>query len=150
VKTAGTPEASAALLSLVEACKAGELGFQAAAASVVDPLLRQLYESYADQRAGFRRELGGELTRLGLAPGAAEPPVGPTGNGSPLPAAPPDESATLTELARREASAEAAYREALDRGIPGVMTELVERQHLQVLDALKHLAQLEQALAGHS
>jgi hypothetical protein len=147
VKPAGTPEASAALLSLVEACKAGELGFHAAAAGMTDPLLRQLCESYADQRAGFRQELGGELTRLGLATGAADPPVGPSGNGTPLSAA-PDESAALAELARREASAEATYREALDRGIPGPMTELVERQHLQVQDALKHLAQLEQALAG--
>ncbi len=32
---------------------------------MADPLLRQLCESYADQRAEFRRELGGELARLG-------------------------------------------------------------------------------------
>jgi hypothetical protein len=147
--TTGTPDASAALLSLVEACKDGELGFHAAAASIVDPMLRQLCESYADQRAGFRRELGGELARLGLAAGTADPPVGPPGDGTPLSSA-PNETATLAELARREASAEASYREALDRGIPGPMAELVERQHLQMLDALKHLAQLEQALAGHT
>jgi hypothetical protein len=149
VKT-GRPEASAALLSLVEACKAGELGFHAAAAALADPLLRQLCESYADQRAGFRRELGGELTRLGVAPGAMDSPAAePTGGGAPLSVA-SDESAALAELARRDAAAEAIYREALDRGIPGPMTELVERQHLQVLDALKHLAQLEQAVAGQT
>lgn len=147
MKTAETPEASAALLSLVDACRDGELGFHAAAASMVDPLLRQLCQSYADQRAGFRRELGGALARLGLATVAADPAMGPTGNGTPLPV--PPEGITLAELARREASAEATYRQALDRGIPGPATELVERQHVQVLDALKHLAQLEQALAGH-
>ena len=147
MKPAGTPEGSAALLSLVEACKDGEFGFHAAAATMVDPMLRRLCQSYADQRAGFRRELGGELARLGLPTAAADPPVGPTGTGTPLSAA-PDESATLAELARREASAEATYREALDRGIPGPTTEIVERQHLQVQDARKHLAQLEQALAG--
>jgi hypothetical protein len=145
----GTPQPSAALLSLVEACKTGELGFHAAAASIADPLLRQLCESYADQRAEFRQALDGELTRLGLPTGAADPGAGRVGNETPLPAA-PDESTTLAALARREAAAEATYREALDRGIPGPMTELVERQHLQVLDALKHLAQLEQALAGHT
>ncbi len=147
MKTAGTPEASAALLSLVEACRDGELGFHAAAATMVDPLLRQLCESYADQRAGFRRELGGELARLGLGTVAADPPASPTGHGAPVSAA-PDESATVAGLARGEASAEATYREALDRGIPGPVSEIVERQHLQMLDALKHLAQLEQALAS--
>jgi uncharacterized protein (TIGR02284 family) len=145
VKTAGSSEASAALLSLVEACRDGELGFHAAAASIEDPLLRQLCESYADQRAGFRRELGGELARLGLVSDATES-VGPTRDGASLPAT-PDESATLAELARRDAAAEATYREVLDRGIPGPVAEVVERQHLQVRDAVKHLGQLERALA---
>jgi hypothetical protein len=148
VKAAGSPEASTALLSLVEACKERELGFHAAAANMVDPPLRQLCESYADQHAGFRRELGGELARLGLASVATDP-VSLASNEAPLPAA-PDESATLAELTRREASAEATYREALNRGIPGPMTEMVERQHIQVRDALKHLGELERALAGHN
>jgi uncharacterized protein (TIGR02284 family) len=147
MKIGGPPEASAALLALVNACRDGELGFHAAAASIEDPLLRQLCESYADQRAGFRRELGRELARLGLGP-VATAPVGAATDTATLSAA-PDESATLAQLARRDASAEATYREALDRGIPGPMTEMVERQHLQVLDALKHLGQLERALAGH-
>jgi hypothetical protein len=147
VKTAGTPESSAALAAVLDACKEAELGFHAAAASMADPLLRQLCESYADQRAEFRRELGGALARLGLASVATEP-AGPTRDWAPLPAA-PDESVTLAELARRDASAEATYREALDHGIPGPMAEMVERQHLQVQDALKHLGELERVLAGH-
>jgi len=147
VKTGSPPEASAALLALVDACRDGELGFHAAATSLDDPLLRQLCESYADQRAGFRRELAWELARLGLEPVATDP-VGPATDTATLSAA-PDESATLAQLARRDASAEATYREALDRGIPGPMTEMVERQHLQLRDALKHLGQLERALAGH-
>ena len=146
MKTAGTPEGSAALSAVLDACRDAEVGFHAAAASMADPLLRQLCESYADQRAEFRRELGGALARLGMASVAAEP-VGPTSDGAPLPAA-PDESVTLAELARRDASAEATYREALDHGIPGPMAEMVERQHLQVRDALKHLGELERALAG--
>jgi hypothetical protein len=146
VTAAGPPEVSAALSALVATCRDGELGFHAAAASIVDPLLRQLCESYADQRAGFRRELAWEFARLGLEPVATDP-VGPTRDavGS---LARPDESATLAELARRDAAAEATYREALDRGIPGPTTATVERQHLLVRDALKHLSQLERALAG--
>lgn len=133
------------LLALVEACREGERGFHAAAAAIVDPLLRQLCETYADQRAGFRRELGWGLARLGLAPVAIDP-VDRTSD-DPAFLATPDETATLAELARRDASAEATYREALDRGIPGPLTEMVERQHLMVRDALKHLGQLERAVA---
>ena len=147
MKTESLPDESAALLALVDACMAGELGFHAAAASMKDPLLRQLCESYADQRAGFRRELGWELARLGWEPAATDP-GGPATNAATLSAA-PDESATLGRLAQRDASVEATYREALDRFIPGPMTEMVERQPLQVRDALKHLGQLDRALAGH-
>jgi hypothetical protein len=141
VKTA----APAMLFALVQACREGERGFHAAAAGIADPLLRQLCETYADQRAGFGRELGWELARLGLEPVATDL-VGRASDEAAWSAA-PDESATLAELARRDASAEATYREALDRGIPRPLTEMVERQHLMVRDALKHLGQLERALA---
>lgn len=133
------------LFALVEACREGERDFHAAAARIVDPLLRQLCETYADQRAGFRRELGWGLARLGLDPVATDPADRATDEAT-LSAA-PDETATLAELARRDASTEATYREALDRGIPGPLTEMVERQHVMVLDALEHLGQLERALA---
>jgi hypothetical protein len=144
VKTA----APAMLFALVQACREGERGFHAAAAGIADPLLRQLCETYADQRAGFGRELGWELARLGLEPVATDL-VGRASDEAAWSAA-PEESATLAELARRDASAEATYREALDRGIPGPLTAMVERQHLMVRDALKHLGQLERAFAGQN
>jgi Domain of unknown function (DUF2383) len=144
VTTAGPREVSAALSALVETCREGELSFHAAAAGIVDPLLRQLCESYADQRAGFRRELVREFARLGLEPAA--PPVATADTWS----AAPNESAALAELARREAAAEATYRQTLDRGVPGPTTETVERQHLLVRDALKHLGQLEREFAGQT
>jgi hypothetical protein len=137
--------ASAMLLALVETCREGERGFHAAAAGIGDPLLRQLCESYADQRAGFRRELGRELTRLGLGPVPTDP-VDRTGDEAAFGAA-QDETAALAELTRRDASAEATYREALDGGVPGPLTEMVERQHLMLQEALEHLGQLERALA---
>jgi uncharacterized protein (TIGR02284 family) len=132
----------ATLFALVEACREGERGFHAAAAGLVDPLLKQLCVTYADQRAGFRRELGGELARLGLEP-VTEARASDDAAWSPV----PDETAALAELARRDASAEAAYREALDRGIPEPLTGMVERQYLMVRDALEHLGQLERSLA---
>jgi hypothetical protein len=133
------------LFALVEACREGERGFHAAAAGIVDPLLRQLCETYADQRAGFRQELGWELARLGLEPVATDPADRPSDEAALLDA--PDETATLAELARRDASAEATYREVLDGGLPGPLAEVVERQHLLVRDAVEHLGQLERALA---
>lgn len=146
--TAGPPEASAALSALVEICRDGELGFHAAAATIDDPPLRQLCESYADQRARFRRELGWALARLGLE-SAATDAIATAREGAPWSAG-PDEGATLAELTRRDAAAEALYRKALDRGIPRPMTETVARQHRMVRDALEHLGQLKQALAGQT
>jgi hypothetical protein len=136
------------LFALVDACREGERGFHAAAAGIGDPLLRQLCETYADQRAGFRRELGWGLAQLGLEPIATDA-VDRASDEAALSAA-PDETATLAELARRDASAEATYREALDRGIPGPLTEMVERQHLMVREALEHLGQLERAVSRQS
>ena len=146
--TAGPPEVSAALSALVETCRDGELGFHAAAATIEDPPLRQLCESYADQRAGFRRELGWELAGLGLEPVATDA-AAPAGDAASWSAG-SDEGATLAELIRRDTAAEATYREALDRGIPMPMTETVARQHLLMRDALEHLGQLERVLAGQT
>jgi hypothetical protein len=140
---AGAAEPSDALVGLVETCRRGELRFHDAAAGIDDPILRQLCESYAEQRAGFRRELLDELAELGgVAPGGA-PGLESAGDGR---RALPSEIVTLAELARREASAESAYRNALVLGLPDHATGTVERQHEQVQDALKHLSLLERTL----
>jgi len=140
---AGATEPSDALVGLLETCRTGELRFHDAAAGIDDPILRQLCESYAEQRAGFRRELLDELAELGgVAPGGA-PGLESAGDGR---TALPSEIVTLAELARREASAESAYRNALVLGLPDHATGTVERQHEQVQDALKHLSLLERTL----
>ncbi|MEP6689257.1 MAG: DUF2383 domain-containing protein [Gemmatimonadales bacterium] len=135
----GAAEATAALIKLVETCRDGELDFQAAAAAIEDPTLRQLCVSYADQRAAFRHELLEELADLegGAPEGAADDGRLPAAEGG---------SVTLAELARRDAAAESAYRDVLDRGLPGQAINTVERQHQQMVDALKHLNLLERAL----
>ncbi len=142
-------EASAALIGLVETCRDGELGFHAAAAGIEDPMLRQLCESYADQRAGFRRELLEALADLGGAPSA--PGLGRENvDGTVRSTEGETETAMLAALARQNAAAESAYRSALGRGLPDHATDTVERQHGQVVDALKHLSLLEQTLAADS
>src|SRR5208282_3755993 len=56
------------LNGLIETCKDGETGFQAAAEGVTNPDLKQLFQSYASQRALFATELQNEVQRLGGAP----------------------------------------------------------------------------------
>ena len=53
---------------------------------------------------------------------------------------------TLSDLARRDAEAEAAYRDALGRGLPGHAISTIGRQYEQVVDARKHLSLLERSL----
>ena len=141
----GMAEPSEALIGLVETCRTGELGFHEAAAAIDDPILRQLCESYAEQRAGFRRELLDELVGLGGQAGLRAPDPGDAGHQARTPAR-QAETVTLGELARREMAAETAYRDALDLGLPGHASGTVERQHEQVRDAVKHLTLLERTL----
>jgi hypothetical protein len=143
---AGAAEPSDALVGLVETCRTGELRFHDAAAGIDDPILRQLCESYAEQRAGFRRELLDELAELGGVAPAGAPGLESAGDRPASRTAHPSEIVTLAELARREASAESAYRNALVLGLPDHATGTVERQHEQVQDALKHLSLLERTL----
>ena len=143
---AGATQPSDALVGLLETCRTGELRFHDAAAGIDDPILRQLCESYAEQRAGFRRELLDELAELGGVAPAGAPSLESTGDRPASRTAHPSEIVTLAELARREASAESAYRRALVLGLPDHATGTVERQHEQVQDALKHLSLLERTL----
>jgi hypothetical protein len=131
-------QASAALTDLLLACAEGERGFHAAAQRIEDPTLRQLCETYAQQRAAFRLELLDELAELGECFG------GPGGLGWGQPASAPQGMVTLADLAERDVEMESTYQRALDRGLPGQASETVERQHRQLSDAAKHLSLVQQ------
>jgi hypothetical protein len=109
-----------------------------------DPTLRQLCVSYADQRATFRYELLRELAGLGEAAGPEGIQLA-AGERHRIVAGDEGGTVTLSDLARRDAAAEAAYRDALGRGLPGQATRTVGRQYEQVVDARKHLTLLERA-----
>src|SRR5438046_2541206 len=53
---------------LIQACKDGEKGYRTAAEGVRTPELKQLFDSYASQRACFAGELQAEVERLGGKP----------------------------------------------------------------------------------
>lgn len=142
---AASAELSSALITLAQRCWEGEHGFHAAAAGMADPTLRRLCESYADQRAGFRRELIGELAKLGVSPGPPEPGAKTSVENAPWSSG-PEEGLAVAELVRRDGAAVAAYRRLLSCGLTGPATDTVERQHHQLEDAVRHLSLLERTL----
>ena len=60
------------LNNLIETCKDGEEGFRNASQAAKDPELKQLFNTYAGQRAGFVTELQSEVRRLGGDPETGE------------------------------------------------------------------------------
>ena len=136
----GSAQATATLTDLVLACAEGERGFHAAADRLEDPTLRQLCEIYAEQRAVFRQELLDELADLGESLGA---PAG-LASGNPQPASAFERVVTLADLAERDVEAESTYRRALGQALPGNASQIVERQHRQLSDAVKHLSLVQQ------
>ena len=133
-------QATATLTDLLLACAEGERGFHAAADRLEDPTLRQLCETYAEQRAVFRQELLDELADLGECFG------GPGGlaTGNPQWPSALEGVVTLADLAERDLEVESTYRRALNQALPGNAAELVERQHRQLSDAVKHLSLVQQ------
>jgi uncharacterized protein (TIGR02284 family) len=61
-------DVSEVLNELIGICLDGEQGFRTAATGIGDPTLRRLFESYAEQRASFARELQAEVARRGGEP----------------------------------------------------------------------------------
>jgi uncharacterized protein (TIGR02284 family) len=143
-------EVASALNQLIQICKDGESGFQAAASEVKDTNLQRLFESYAQQRAEFAAELQLEVRRLARDPvdsghataavhrGWMDLKAGITGR---------DDAAVISEAERGEDLAMGAYRKALNTDLPSDVRVLVERQFVQVKEAHDHVRSLEQAHA---
>jgi uncharacterized protein (TIGR02284 family) len=143
-------EVASALNQLIQICKDGERGFQAAASEVKDTNLQRLFESYAQQRAEFAAELQLEVRRLARDPvdsghataavhrGWMDLKAGITGR---------DDAAVISEAERGEDLAMGAYRKALNTDLPSDVRVLVERQFVQVKEAHDHVRSLEQAHA---
>jgi uncharacterized protein (TIGR02284 family) len=149
----GSPGAAAVLRKLVATCREGEHRFLTAADQVADPTLKRLFQTYAEERAGFARELGRELASLGSLStdprdGGTPPDPASAGIGSVRDWA--DESTLAAECERGEQECLAAYGKALRRRLPEAAGATVERQYHQVKDAHRHVRSLERALAGQA
>jgi uncharacterized protein (TIGR02284 family) len=136
------------LNGLIQTCRDGQEGFQAAAEGVRSAELKELFFRYSRQRASFAGELQDEVRRLGGEPADAGSITGSIHRGwLGLKAAltGEDEHAVLVECERGEASALAAYRAALGVDLPASVRSLVERQFAEVKEAHQHVGDLERA-----
>lgn len=140
------------LNNLIETCKDGQKGFEAAAEGVKTSELKTLFRTYSRQRAEFARELQREVRRLGgdaalngsfaatLHRGWINIKAAVTGD---------DEAAIITECERGEDSAVRNYEDAFnDEHLPADLRSIIERQLLQVREAHERTRALEKALSA--
>lgn len=145
-RTGSNEELIAILNDLVETCKDGEKGFQAAADGVSNPELATLFRNYAEQRSSFAGELQAEVRRLG-----GDPETGGTAAGAlhrgwidiKSAVAGKDEGAIISEAERGEDHAVKQYRTALEKQLPTELQRVVENQYIHVRDAHDHVRALE-------
>ena len=125
------------LSTLVERCKDGVRGFRTAMHDVEDHDLKQLFEQLAVQRDNNITELQDYLHRMGHTASETSSLEGTLHRAwidlsSALAAK--DRKRVLEECERGEDYAVAAYRKALDVGLPAEATALVQKQY-QVVQA---------------
>ena len=131
-------EVISTLNGLIETCRDGQEGFRTAAEGVRGAELREMFQGYARQRAGFAGELQDEVRRLGGEPAQTGSLVASLHRGwMGLRAALEggDERAITSECERGEEAAMSAYRSALDRDLPASVRALVERQFAEIKEA---------------
>ena len=126
------------LNQLIETCKDGAQGFRLAESSVKSPDLKQLFGSYAGQRAMFGGQLQAEVEQLGGSPeksgsmaatlhrGWMNVKAAVTGH---------DECSILAECERGEDAALKAYEQATHTMLPATVQAMVQQQHEQIKEA---------------
>jgi uncharacterized protein (TIGR02284 family) len=136
------------LNGLIETCKDGQEGFQAAAGGVKNLQYKHLFSEYAKQRAQFASELQAEVRNLGGDPEQMGSVAGAlhrgwlnikslvTGD---------DEAAIIAECERGEDTAVNAYEEALKEGLRADIAPIVERQYHLIRQAHDRIRALELA-----
>lgn len=148
-----TDDVISTLNNLIETCKDGQNGFQAAADGVKNSELKTLFHTYSQQRAQFAGELQDEVRRLGGDPektgsvaaslhrGWINIKSAVTGE---------DESAVIAECERGEDSAVRNYEDALKENLPADVATIVQRQFTQVKEAHDRIRALERASSAGS
>ncbi len=148
---ASNDEVVSTLNRLIETCRDGQEGFQAAAEGVRGAGMKELLYEYSRERASFAGELQDEVRRLGGDPERTGSLVASLHRGwMGLRAALEggDDSAVLSECERGEDVALAEYRAALGVDLPASVRSAVERQFAQVKKAHDHIHGLARVAGG--
>jgi uncharacterized protein (TIGR02284 family) len=123
------------LNNLIETCKDGQMGFQAAAEGVERSNLKTFFYEMGQQRSQFVgelqslvRELGGDPEKSGILAGALHRGwinIKATVMGK-------DELSILNEAERGEDVAKKAYKDALETALPANVSQAVQNQYTAV------------------
>ena len=152
--TAGSvDETSSTLNQLIQTCKDGEQGFEAAAQAVTDPNLRHLFESYSQQRSEFAAELELEVRRIAKDPAQAGHLAAALHRGwmeLKTAVSGRDEGVIIAECERGEDLAVKAYQKALAAPLSNDLRAVVERQFIKIQEAHDQVRSLERVHSRHS
>ena len=135
------------LNALIEVCRDGETGYLAAAGDVDNSELRSVFNEYAQERAGFVRELSAEVQRLGGIPvvsgtvtaavhrGWMDLKAAVTGRGT---------HAVVAACETGEDAAKAAFERVVNLDISGAPRSLVEMQWHKIQEAHQRMLHLKE------
>jgi uncharacterized protein (TIGR02284 family) len=149
----GAEDTSSTLNQLIQTCKDGEKGFEAAAEAVNDPNLRHLFESYSQQRSEFAAELELEVRRMAKYPAEEGHVAAALHRGwMDLKAmvSGQAEGGVIAECERGEDQAVRAYQTALAAALPADIRAIVERQFIKIQEAHDQVRSLERVHSRHS
>ena len=131
-------QTTSVLNDLIETCKDGEQGFRTAAEKAKDSSLKSLFMEYAAQRAEYARELQSVVAEFGDDPAT-------TGHVSAAihrgwinlkeALSKNEDKALIDECEAGEDAAVKNYREALSKGLPTEVSEIVEVQFAGIQEA---------------
>ncbi len=131
-------QTTSVLNDLIETCKDGEQGFRTAAEKAKDSSLKSLFAEYASQRAEYARELQSIVAEFGEDPAT-------TGHVSATlhrgwihlkeALSKNEDKALIDECEAGEDAAVKNYREALSKGLPAEVSEVIQDQFAGVQQA---------------
>lgn len=130
-------EVISVLNNLIETCRDGQNGFQAAAEGVTNPSLKESFFQYAQQRGSFVTELQEEVRALGGDPQTTGSVAGALHRGwinIKAAVTGQNEHNILEECERGEDSAMKNYQDALQQQhLPPTIINLINRQYQDVI-----------------
>jgi len=133
---------------LIERCKDGAKGYKTASEDIEDKDLKDLFRKYAVQRDSMITELQDQLHKFGKLDDESSSLEGTVHRAwidlkSALTSR--DRVRVLEECERGEDYAVKAYKEALDKELPGQLKPIVEQQYSDVKNAHDHIKSLRDA-----